>query len=299
MKFKGLSKIAIAGAALAATAATLGTSTYAWYVSNQEAKATGVVAQMQDSTGGSIYISKDGSKFQASVQFDDSDFQEGNEPGNVNGELFPITTEDAVNFVTDEKVEPVTDPVSYVAAPGNRIVVTAWIKSDSDVTVQPKLGVANTSTADAVKQTLYSTVNNTYTAGKTLAVDAVEALRMAVFKDDATTGTIYDVKSIAKEPVNFGAYTTPSGFANATQVAVTGREDSLGAAHGYYKDVTGEAPNHVTPTTATTSWGTISLTANTAVKLKFVFWLEGADTECFDSCAGQEIEFTFDFALAA
>ncbi len=288
MKLKGLSKIAIAGAALAATAATLGTSTYAWYVSNIEATATGVVAQMQDSTGGSVYISKNGSKFYSNITFVDGDFNTGEEPNNVNDDLFPITTADAVDFTSDDDA----------AVTGNKLVVTMWLKADSDITVQPRLGVTNNSTASAVQQTLYADVNNDHLSGSTMAMDAVEALRMAVFVDSTATGTIYDVKSIAKNPSALDtAYSTPSGFVGA--LTSSSENAALGAAHAYYKDVTGEEPTHTSAATPTTSWGTISLTANTAKKLKFVFWLEGADTECFDSCAGQNISFLFDFVLAS
>jgi hypothetical protein len=294
MKLKGLSKIAIAGAALAATAATLGTSTYAWYVSNQEATATGVVAQMQDSTGGSVYISKDGENFKSSVVFNAQDFADPNDANNVNAEFIPLTTDDALAFT-----KMGTDG-TLTSATGNKLVVSVWLKADSAINVTPRLGVANTSTAASVEQTLYADINNTYSAGDTLAVDVVEALRMAVDVDDAGAPTIYDVKSIAKNPANLAqAYGGTSGFASATDVAVTGRSDNLGAAHGYFKDVTGAAPADTEPASAATSWGNISLAANSAKKLTFTFWLEGADTECFDSCAGQTVQFTFDFLLAA
>ena len=284
MKLKGLSKIAIAGAALAATAATLGTSTYAWYVSNVEATATGVVAQMQDSTGGSIYISKNGTKFQSEVAYDmTTDFVANNTPGNVTAEFFPITTADGLAFTNDEGT----------AETGKKLVFTTWLKSDSAVTVAPHLSVTNTTANPASKaQTLYADVNADHGAGSTMTVDVVEALRMAVVVDDAQTATIYDVKAIAD------SYTTPTGFVGSTGLQVS-RSDNLGAAHGYYFDVTGEAPHTTAAASAGTSWGNISLTANTAKKLKFIFWLEGADDECFDSCAGQTVSFAFNYTLVA
>jgi len=287
MKLKGLSKIAIAGAALAATAATLGTSTYAWYVSNIEATATGVVAQMQDSSGGSVYISKDSKNFKSSVVYDDTDFIDNNDFGNVNAQFFPVTTTDGLAF---KDLEGTADD-------GHRLVVSTWINADKDITVLPRLGVVNNSTASAVQQTLYADINDNYRATQTLAVDAVFALRMALFVDDAATPTIYDVAKIAKNPAaDYVKYTKKSGFADDADLAVS-TQGSKGAAHDYYEAVTGETltTDQVTPAAATESWGTISLTADTPVKLKFVFWLEGADPECFDSCAGQNISFTFDF----
>ncbi len=62
MKLKGLTKLVLAGTALAATAATLTTSTYAWYVTNNKVEATGVSgATAGDSVAGSLLISQNSS----------------------------------------------------------------------------------------------------------------------------------------------------------------------------------------------------------------------------------------------
>jgi len=58
MKIKRFTKLALAGVGLAATAATLTTSTYAWYVTNSEVTATGVSGQVASAGAGSLYISK-------------------------------------------------------------------------------------------------------------------------------------------------------------------------------------------------------------------------------------------------
>ncbi len=59
MKLKGLTKLVLAGTALAATAATLTTSTYAWYVTNNKVEATGVSgATAGSSVAGSLLISE-------------------------------------------------------------------------------------------------------------------------------------------------------------------------------------------------------------------------------------------------
>ena len=60
MKLKGLTKLVLAGTALAATAATLTTSTYAWYVTNNKVEATGVSGATAGSTvAGSLLIASD------------------------------------------------------------------------------------------------------------------------------------------------------------------------------------------------------------------------------------------------
>lgn len=58
MKLKGITKLVLAGTALAATAATLTTSTYAWYVTNAKVDATGVSGKVAATSTGSLFISE-------------------------------------------------------------------------------------------------------------------------------------------------------------------------------------------------------------------------------------------------
>lgn len=58
MKLKGITKLVLAGTALAATAATLTTSTYAWYVTNASVEAKGVSGSVASTSTGSLYIAK-------------------------------------------------------------------------------------------------------------------------------------------------------------------------------------------------------------------------------------------------
>lgn len=56
MKFKGLTKIALAGAAVAVTAGTLATSTYAWYVTNNTATAKNIEIVTLSGDGGNLLL---------------------------------------------------------------------------------------------------------------------------------------------------------------------------------------------------------------------------------------------------
>lgn len=56
MKFKGLTKIALAGAAVAVTAGTLATSTYAWYVTNNTASAKNITVVTKSGDGGNLLL---------------------------------------------------------------------------------------------------------------------------------------------------------------------------------------------------------------------------------------------------
>ncbi len=58
MKIKGLTKLALSGVALAAVAATLGTSTYAWYVTNSTATAKGASGMASANGGGSVLLAQ-------------------------------------------------------------------------------------------------------------------------------------------------------------------------------------------------------------------------------------------------
>jgi len=62
MKLKGLTKLALSGVALAAVAATLGTSTYAWYVTNSEAKVAGVIGTTKAGGLGNILVAQKASE---------------------------------------------------------------------------------------------------------------------------------------------------------------------------------------------------------------------------------------------
>jgi len=60
MKLRGLTKLALSGVALAAVAATLGTSTYAWYVSNTTATVSGAQGSTAGAeTTGSLYAASE------------------------------------------------------------------------------------------------------------------------------------------------------------------------------------------------------------------------------------------------
>ena len=57
-KRKFVTKLILSGAALAVSAATLVSTTYAWYVQNSQVTATGISGAVKDNSASSIYISK-------------------------------------------------------------------------------------------------------------------------------------------------------------------------------------------------------------------------------------------------
>lgn len=292
-------KLIMSAAALAACAATLVSTTYAWYVVNPTADASGMTGSTTDAAGdASVYVSKNGTAFTKSVTLSTSDYI-------VNGSFDPITTENGLDFVDVGGTEvTVTDKSSKY------IQYVLWIKSDNDATITPKFTVGNTTPADPgfTKQTAYQDVASNAAAGSEFFVDAVQALRMSIVEVEAAnveaaatavaakeSATIYDVQGLSK------------GAEDAVYTPVTGSvtDDTLNegtTAHTYYTQIMGATAGEAidkTPAEAASTWANISLTANTAKCFVFTIWLEGADTLCFDSCVGQDFSFALSFTASA
>ena len=70
-----------------------------------------------------------------------------------------------------------------------------------------------------------------------------------------------------------------------------------GNAHDYFNGVNGYAPWCVTPATAT-GLGTIATTENVGKKVTYTIFLDGGDTDCFNSCTGWDIAFNLQFRIA-
>lgn len=68
-----------------------------------------------------------------------------------------------------------------------------------------------------------------------------------------------------------------------------------GDAHAYYTAVTGYIP--WATTTPSSSLGTISTTADTQQKITYTIYLDGADLDCYNSCAGYDIAFDLQFTI--
>ena len=266
-------KLFLSIAALAVCAATMVSTTFAWYVQNTEATASGMTASTAEATGdGSIYVSKDGTAFTKSVTITTSDYA-------YNGTLDPVTTDDgtlAEGKLTFKNVSGDSDTTHYIQ-------FSLWIKSDKAITCKPSLTVTN-GTLAFKKQTAYQSITEDVTAGQEFYVDAVQALRMAVQKESEETATIYDLQKIATE--------------YEVNVQSVKEEDLTTDAHAYYNQIMGKAANDTTPAEAETTWANYTLEANKAVKLTFFIWLDGADKSCFDSCVGQNFTFTLSFSVA-
>lgn len=317
MKFKGLSKIAIAGAALAATAATLGTSTYAWYVSNANVTMSGVTgATAGEDVGANLVIA--GNKVTT----------DGDAPASWGPSVALAAADDRADYIATTSVSKflsqALNPQSkdleassetWKDAEGETISDTSfiefkvWIKNSKAATITPLFGISNTTT-NLVSQTAYNPnglptakpAGGAVAADDHFTVDAVQALRMEITKSSETTYSspvteVYKVAEMAQTLDFQGAYTT-----DTTKFA-TG-----GDANVYYYNMKNEVAYNTTAGTGVSkdvagaiytgekaAWSDFSVAADEAVELSFRIWLEGADKDCFDSCVGQTFSFSLKF----
>lgn len=276
-------KLFLSVAALAVCAATLVSTTFAWYVSNSTAGVSGakgstaaagsegnlLVAQAKDNANGT----------EAGAFMQNITLVDGNVVKPTNG-LIPVTTTDVTAF-TDKDGQPVTQ------TNGAYIEFKIWVLSTKETSVTMEVTIANTTEDLTTKQTCYNPTGAPVAQGETFKVDAVKALRVAVSQDDAEY-KIYNADVIGKE------YATPEGLiSSGTDVD----------AQEYYKALIGSYPaggkTVADPTTTQAEFQTVTVTANTASLLTFRVWLEGTDSWCFDSCSAQDFSFDFAFSVNA
>jgi len=331
MKLKGLTKLALSGVALAAVAATLGTSTYAWYISNTTASVSGAEGSTaQADTSGSLYAAgytmHEASKWGNKVSLNGGSEKDATHDYISVANLTPVTkaTADATTaynakVAAADAVNPT--PGSFVdkagaavtAANGAYLEFEVWLiqRGTKVRQVAPKLTITNETSADTIaasKQTAYSSNNlpgSGLAAGSAFKVDAVHALRVEIENttgyaskkaaDAYTADDLVGTKVFAADTA-FETYSTKSGM-------VTG-----GSANGYYNSVVdgvnlygcgaGSAGNLCADVVAPSgTWGNFYLKPETETKLTFRIWLEGTDAQCFDSCVAQSFKFALEFDL--
>jgi len=332
MKFKGLTKLALSGVALAAVAATLGTSTYAWYISNTTATVSGAQGSTsQASTEGSLYAASKtmhaNGEWGNNVVLDPT----GGADYTQNNNLNPVTLAtaaktNAYNTAAGTSISPdegkFVDKTGTVVADSSAVLTFDYYlitRGEKPVKIQPKLTINNTTTKTgnpakyAGTQTSYSANNLptgvTAATGQEFKVDAVYALRVEITNDKAygavqTGGTAVDTDS---------AFSTTVYAADTAFAAYSLKEDMVkgGKANEYYNSIvngvnlygcsagTGDNTNLYKDVAAPSgTWGAFYLVPDQETHLTFRVWLEGTDADCYDSCVNQSFSFDFEFAVA-
>jgi len=302
MKVKGLTKLALSGVALAAVAATLGTSTYAWYVSNSTAEIAGVSGQTQSATSGNLLLN--------TLKEEEGVISETGSWGNKfnftqltvkNNPALNPTTKDGNNFTPkantgaatgwhDKSNTPMTTATAY-----GYVMFGVW--STEKVKANMTFGIAN-NTSSFTAQTAYTaeglpsgvTVNSTWTQ------DFVHALKFEVLIAPLAGAKVNDI--LATKSTVYNAESAKAADLNSDYASPASTK-SGGNAHDYYKAISDEyvTTNVIDGGESATSSafpGTgvaLSLAKNEGAAVKYVvairYWLEGTDTDCFDSCAAQ------------
>lgn len=304
MKLKGLTKLALSGVALAAVAATLGTSTYAWYVTNATATASGVTGTAQAGGTGNVLVAQASTadskvnghgEFKQNIVFDSTNYTSTTTAAG----LLPTTPVTASGtYSTTTPATSITSTTVWVdkegttQSSGNYVKFDIWLLSTSKTTVKMSYTISNTTASNAVKNQLaYANTGlpTDVSQGDSFAVNFIDALRMSVTADaakimvgeDEQTTAIYDVAASASATSSTYASYTTGGSANQYLGAVLGATEVI---------TTG--PTAISQTTKEIS---LKVTANEEAKLTFYIWLEGTDDQCFDSCNGQSFGIDFSF----
>jgi len=337
MKLKGLTKLALSGVALAAVAATLGTSTYAWYVSNSTATVTGITGGTNTDPAGSLLFNK-------------LVLNEGNITA-FSSWTNKLNFEDLA-VKQNTLLKPTTKDVSGYTPSGSGITATGWhdkglrptaVDIDPEATdnaygyfmfgaqqsdqakskITATFGIANTSTATPT-QTAYVSktditpgVSGATAAGNSFTEDFIYALKFDVRVVALGTGTNLTTaisNGTARGTLAADSFKQRDNL-NATYAVKSGW-CSNGNAHAYYKELstddlnattTGEGDDAVTTYTikggesvaeySTDGTITLSLTGGTPYVIVVRYWLDGADAQCFDSTINQK--FTLDIKMVA
>ena len=264
------------GASITALAATLTTSTYAWYVSNKQASMTkGTGATGSAGSDGSILLSWTGNpgKWYKEIDFTDDDADK------------KVAALDPVHYdASTKKFYGITSAGEQGAESSAFVTFTLKIKSDAATTekpvkVDPVITLTTSKQTGNNGQVAYVATNLptqnvngttgsvTLTKGQSFTVDAKKAL--------------YVQQTVAE--------TTPTYF--ECDSTTTG-----GNAHQYYHDVTNNTPYVVAPVTAE-GLGQITLTSPAPVSIKYVIFLDGGDLDCYNSCAGWNIAFSLTYSV--
>ena len=332
MKKSRIAKLALMGASITALAATLTTSTYAWYVSNQTASVSTTTGSTSNATAdGSILVSNTGNygEFYKSISL-----------ANASVGLDPVHTSDGLQFTLLEKT--ITSPTEFVTP----VLITNtedkttkasvyhyqfYVMSVGGGTYNPSILVKNKTTAynpqqcyasDKIVYTTSSSYSSSATTklsqGQAFYVNALNAMALSYTETPSTKvygsdgyktagasgfapGTTTDVKGNALSVDNTTTANEVSSFIKTQNDAAISGNIALGGAINYYNAMS-NTPLTAAQTAATTfaggAIGSITLSANTPVRLDYYLYLDGASESCFNACQGQNISIEFTYSKA-
>lgn len=352
MKKSRIAKIALMGASITALAATLTTSTYAWYVSNKQADVTG-------GTGSTGAAGSDGSVLVgwtdgADTYYKSIDFADDTDA--TRNALDPIHYASGFYGINTDGTKPTSVSTSYIQ-------FDVWVKTGSGVAVTPTINLSVTGSntqiayvgASGYVQAKAFDANATYYKKGATTYSVVSIADETAFNDATATLYTRSGSGAAGDPFVYSAaatydanatyYTASTQYTETTvadadafaagefylqytnaipsnkekgqtffinplkaiwvQQVVDGgattyfcqdTTESGANAHAYYTAVTGYTP--WATSTESSGLGTISTTAGVGKKVTYTIYLDGGDVDCFNSCAGYDINFDLTFSIA-
>ena len=259
MKKSRIAKLALMGASITALAATLTTSTYAWYVSNKTANVEGGSGSTGSATAdGSILLSWDNS---AESYFKTLDFSEAPAATTTNNDLSPC------HYDTDGFYS-LSDAGAKGLASSAYIQFSLYIKAAKAVTlVTPTMTFSNWSGSTTQVAYVDDGLPSGKQKGQTFSVSADKA----VYTQQNNGGTMTYAAASTASPV--------------------------GDAHDYWEAVTGNTITWGRTPASATGLAGFALAANTPLQLTYTIFLEGGDPDCFNSCAGYTFDFELTFQI--
>lgn len=312
MKKSRIAKLALMGASITALAATLTTSTYAWYVSNKTANVNPVTGSTAAGTSdNTIAVSTTGAR---------NDFHKTISLANKSTGLSPVLRKNATLTATGTvgaayyglNEAGSTVVLKDSAETGGWYTYEFYMLASVNCSVSAVLTVTNTTTNfTTLTQRNYSnegTGNNKITGvdvGDTFTIDALQACRMSLaIETGAFASTAKDAAYGKADQTTVPTEYTALVSAVATLATPTGTSygtvHPTAGAHDYYEFMTRKTLDDTTKAVYTATAGAtgltqFSLTEDTPVKLVYSLWLDGASDLCFNACQGQTLSVAFDY----
>ena len=308
MKKSRIAKLALMGASITALAATLTTSTYAWYVSNKTAevkKVTGITNA--GASDGSISLSTTGKagEFYKSITLESTtNYNAYVAEGVSSVQLEPVTTTDGVTFYQPTYTKNGTW-ADGDAVTGKNFYFMFYIQAAAGCTVAPTVKVTNKTTV-VPKAINYSAANNIVGAidGQDYTIDALNALHMSLVPTvSGGSAGAYDASGATPGDTQVQEVLGGTGVTTVISSAIDSyARKATGGAHDYFEEIMGYAPaysavRYNAASSGFSAFENISLTANTPVKLEYRIWLDGGDDQCLNPCVSQQFEFEFSYTV--
>lgn len=313
MKLK--SKLIMSGVALAACAATLTSTTYAWYTSNTEVTAGGINGTTAESGSELLLISQDYTNWSTSIanvtetetKLIPMQYNKGTdntEQGTLGAMGSSLSNTDASGYVTFDLYLK-----NASTKQGNlKMEINSIENSTTNLPTKPVIGANH-------KYIGIASSNSTYT------VDMLRVLCMEVevYENTHAASTTWNLRSDnVYEMENHATLKTDSLTGSNPSTTAIDNPSEEGAAtkkfsaHQYYNSVMGGEDISLSDSTTFASWtkgakldlGTLP-TAGTAdtnqhyLKVTFKLFLNGWDLACFDACQGQTFSLGLKFSAEA